>query len=76
MCLKVPVGAGEEDLIFEYLNVLVSRPEVARAMGARAREYVKRECSWEAVARRYAGFLEAVVAGTWQETAGSVGRYP
>jgi glycosyltransferase involved in cell wall biosynthesis/SAM-dependent methyltransferase len=72
VCLKVPVGAGEEDLIFEYLNLLVSRPEVARAMGARAREYVKRECSWEAVARRYAGFLEAVVAGTWQETAGSV----
>ena len=28
---KVPVGAGEEDLIFEYLNLLVSRPEVAQA---------------------------------------------
>ena len=67
VCLKVPVGAGEEDLIFEYLNVLVSRPEVGRAMGARAREYVKRECNWDAVARRYANFLEAVVAGTWQE---------
>ena len=25
ICLKVPVGAGEEDLIFEYLNLLVSR---------------------------------------------------
>ena len=24
---------GEEDLIFEYLNLLVSRPEVARALG-------------------------------------------
>ena len=37
VCLKVPVGAEEEDLIFEYLNLLVSRPEVARELGARAR---------------------------------------
>ncbi len=63
ICLKVPVGAGEEDLIFEYLNLLVSRPEVAGELGKRAREYVSRECSWEAVARRYADFLEAVAAG-------------
>ena len=62
VCLKVPVGAGEEDLIFEYLNLLVSRPEVAQALGARARDYVARECNWDAVARRYAEFLEAVVA--------------
>lgn len=63
VCLKVPVGAGEEDLIFEYLNLLVSRPDVARALGGRARRYVERECGWETVARRYAGFLEAVVEG-------------
>ena len=37
VCLKVPVGPGEEDLIFEYLNLLVSRPEVAQALG-RARQ--------------------------------------
>ena len=36
VCLKVPVGPGEEDLIFEYLNLLVSRPDVAQALGARA----------------------------------------
>jgi glycosyltransferase involved in cell wall biosynthesis/SAM-dependent methyltransferase len=63
ICLKVPVGAGEEDLIFEYLNLLISRPEVADELGTRAQEYVSRECSWEAVARRYAEFLEAVVEG-------------
>jgi glycosyltransferase involved in cell wall biosynthesis/SAM-dependent methyltransferase len=67
VCLKVPVGAGEEDLIFEYLNLLVSRPEVAEALGRRARDYVARECNWAAVARQYAEFLEAVVAGReWQ----------
>jgi glycosyltransferase involved in cell wall biosynthesis/SAM-dependent methyltransferase len=63
VCLKVPVGAGEEDLIFEYLNLLVSRPEVARALGKRARDFVAEECNWAAVARQYAGFLDAVVQG-------------
>ena len=37
ICLKVPTTPGrtqeEEDFIFEYLNVLVSRPDLARAMG-------------------------------------------
>jgi glycosyltransferase involved in cell wall biosynthesis/SAM-dependent methyltransferase len=63
VCLKVPVGAGEEDLIFEYMNLLVSRPEVAQALGANARDYVARECNWGAVGRQYAAFLEAVVEG-------------
>ncbi len=67
VCLKVPVGQGEEDLIFEYLNLLVSRPEVSQALGRRARDYVARECNWNVVAARYAGFLEAVVSGAeWQ----------
>jgi glycosyltransferase involved in cell wall biosynthesis/SAM-dependent methyltransferase len=63
VCLKVPVGAGEEDLIFEYLNLLVSRPEVAQALGTRARDYVAQKCNWAAVARQYVEFLEAVAAG-------------
>src|SRR5580700_6708917 len=36
ICLKAPAGPEhpeEEDLIFEYLNVLVERPDLARAMG-------------------------------------------
>jgi SAM-dependent methyltransferase len=52
-----------EDIIFEYMNLLVSRPEVAQALGANARDYVARECNWGVVARRYAAFLEAVVEG-------------
>lgn len=58
VCLKVPVGAVEEELIYEYLNLLISRPEVARELGARAKEYVARECSWPAVAERYLRFLD------------------
>jgi len=69
VCLKVPVGAGEEDLIFEYLNLLASRPDVARALGERAAGYVKEECNWDRVACLYASFLKSVVAQTeWQET--------
>lgn len=64
VCLKVPVGAGEEDLIFEYLNLLASRPDVARGLGERAARYVKEECNWDRVAQLYAGFLQSVVEGT------------
>lgn len=72
LCLKAPVGPGEEDLIFEYLNLLVSRPEAARALGMRAKAYVERECNWEAVAERYASFLCAVKEGReWQEPVAS-----
>lgn len=63
ICLKAPVDASEEDHLFEYMNLLASRPEAARKLGERAREYVQTECSWESVARRYAEFLEAVVEG-------------
>jgi glycosyltransferase involved in cell wall biosynthesis/SAM-dependent methyltransferase len=69
VCLKVPVGAGEEDLIFEYLNLLVSRPEAAKALGARARQYVAEECNWDVVARQYAAFLDAVTKGAPYQSA-------
>lgn len=72
VCLKVPVGPGEEDLIFEYLNLLVSRPDVARQLGERARDYVARECNWATVAAQYAGFLDAVIQGKeWAAGEGS-----
>ncbi|MEZ5392345.1 MAG: glycosyltransferase family 4 protein [Bryobacterales bacterium] len=63
VCLKVPVGAGEVDVLFEYLNLLVSRPDARRAMGERARHYVAVECSWGTVGERFAGFLRDVHEG-------------
>ncbi len=60
ICLKAPVDASEEDHLFEYLNLLVSRPEVRKALGARAREWVETECTWPKVAQRYADFLERI----------------
>jgi SAM-dependent methyltransferase len=44
--------------VFEYLSLLVSRPEIGRALGAHARQWVERECNWNSVAQRYAWFLE------------------
>ncbi len=68
ICLKVTVDQTEEDQIFEYLNLLVSRPDLARELGARARCWAERECNWDLVARRYASFLESVVTGApWKE---------
>jgi glycosyltransferase involved in cell wall biosynthesis/SAM-dependent methyltransferase len=63
ICLKAPVDSSEEDHLFEYMNLLVSRPEVARELGARAGAWASKECSWEVVARRYVDFLEAVSEG-------------
>jgi glycosyltransferase involved in cell wall biosynthesis/SAM-dependent methyltransferase len=60
ICLKAPVDDTEEDHLFEYLNLLVSRKDVRQALGARAREWVETECTWPQVARRYAEFLERV----------------
>jgi glycosyltransferase involved in cell wall biosynthesis/SAM-dependent methyltransferase len=64
ICLKVPVDETEEEVLFEYLNMLVTRPGVACAMGERAREWVRKECNWDLCARRYVEFFKAVAAGT------------
>ncbi len=60
ICLKAPVDATEEDQLFEYLSMLVSRPDLRQVLGARAREWVETECTWPKVAQRYAEFLERV----------------
>jgi glycosyltransferase involved in cell wall biosynthesis/SAM-dependent methyltransferase len=71
ICLKVPVNPQnvqeEEDFIFEYLNLLVTRPDLARAMGERARCWVERECNWATVANRYVEFLGSVRNGGMED---------
>lgn len=63
ICLKAAVDSTEEDIIFEFLNLLVSRPDLRKGLGERARNWVQTECTWPEVARRYAEFLEGVAAG-------------
>ncbi len=62
ICLKAPVDASEEDHLFEYLNLLVARPDVRQSLGDRARLWVERECNWPSVAERYVRFLEEVLS--------------
>ncbi len=62
ICLKVPPGDGEEDLLFEYLRLLTTRPDLARAMGERARQWVLHECTWPVVAEKYVQFLSGKTA--------------
>ena len=63
VCLKVPVDATEEDTLFEYLNLLVERPDLRQTLGDSARAWVERECNWDSVAERYTDFLQAVATG-------------
>jgi SAM-dependent methyltransferase len=63
VCLKVPIDASEEEHILGYMKMLVDRPEVARELGARARAWVAKECSWELVARKYSEFATEVANG-------------
>jgi SAM-dependent methyltransferase len=58
--LKVPVDGREEEILFEYLRLLVGRPDLAKALGARAKAYVEDTCNWSAVADGYARFLETL----------------
>ncbi len=67
VCLKVPTGPEETDLILEYLSLLIAKPELRRAIGERARDYVARESSWEAVGRRFAEVLAASAEGRFVE---------
>jgi len=64
ICLKTPVDSTEEDTLYEYLNLLVSRPGVARAMGARARQWVAEECNWSRVGEMYRAFARSVRDGS------------
>ena len=60
--LKVPVGGQEDEVLFEYLRLLVLRPDLARALGHRARNYVEQNCNWAHVASLYERFLHTLIA--------------
>jgi glycosyltransferase involved in cell wall biosynthesis/SAM-dependent methyltransferase len=58
--LKVPVGVEEDEVLFEYLKLLVSRPDLSQALGQSAKRYVEETCNWSVVAGAYAQFLETL----------------
>lgn len=54
---QVDLDASEVELIVAYCRLLASRPEVAAALGAAARDYVAREHTLEGAAAGYIRFL-------------------
>jgi glycosyltransferase involved in cell wall biosynthesis/SAM-dependent methyltransferase len=64
ICLKVPVNQKEDELLFQYMRLLTTRLDLARAMGDRARAYVQQECNWAKVARQYQSFLATLDSGS------------
>lgn len=70
VCLKVPVDASEEDTLLEYMQLLTTRPDLARVLGEQARAWVAKECNWDHVAKLYLEFATRVERGaTAGETA-------
>lgn len=54
---QVDLNASEGDLILAYCRLLASRPDVAVALGARARAYVAQEHNLDRAAQGYIRFL-------------------
>ncbi len=58
ICIKIPRDRHEIQVIGECLKWLLSSPEEAAEIGAAAKRWVGRECTWDSVARRYVALLE------------------
>ncbi|HEU5103568.1 MAG TPA: glycosyltransferase [Roseiflexaceae bacterium] len=56
---QVDLDASEGDLIMAYCHRLAAQPELAAALGARARAFVAREHSLDAAAASYIRFLSS-----------------
>ncbi len=61
--LKVPVGDDERATLTAALELLVTRPDVRRAMGKAASELARSEHDLDRVADRYVAALEEVAGG-------------
>ena len=57
ICLKVPVNEREQDYLTEYMCLIAGSPQVAAALGIRARNWVRKNASWQIAAEKYHHFL-------------------
>ncbi len=60
VCWKADVDELEVPQLAAYLECLIRRPEVRRALGANAQQYVRLFASWELAAELYAACLHEV----------------
>jgi SAM-dependent methyltransferase len=75
VCLKIPRDRHEMTVTTECIKWLLSNPESAAEMGARAKQWVASECTWDSVARRYVTFLEEK-SGSRKQTPANRGPAP
>jgi glycosyltransferase involved in cell wall biosynthesis/SAM-dependent methyltransferase len=62
VCLKAPLGEGEEETIYKHLRRLASQPALSEALGRRAMEWARERCDVRKSAARYLSFAERVLA--------------
>lgn len=61
VCLKVPLGEGEEEAIYKHLRRLASSASHGAALGRRAMTWVRERCDVRKSAARYLAFAERVL---------------
>jgi glycosyltransferase involved in cell wall biosynthesis len=62
-CWRVPVGEAEQAALVQAMRDVIADREAARAAGRAAREFVRREASFEVVASQHLELAESLVGG-------------
>ena len=61
VCLKVPVGEGEEQALYKEFRRLAFQPALRERLGRQAAEWTRRECDIKRCAEKYLEFAEQVM---------------
>lgn len=74
VCLKAPLGAGEEEAIYSHLRRLAPSASLREAFGRRAMTWVRERCDVRISAARYLSFAERVLGERSAELRASSAR--
>lgn len=72
ICLKVPIGAEEEEVLFRQMRTLAFQPMLRKAVGERASKFARTYCDIARSAAAYLDFAEEVVSSRLRLTSGNV----
>jgi glycosyltransferase involved in cell wall biosynthesis/SAM-dependent methyltransferase len=61
VCLKVPVGEGEEQALYKEFRRLAFQPALRERLGKQAMEWARRECDIQRCAEKYLAFAAQVM---------------
>lgn len=61
VCLKVPVGEGEEQALYKEFRRLAFQPALRERLGKQAAEWARRECDIKQCAAKYLEFADKVI---------------